>query len=1766
MLKPIHLNCWQIIKCCVVLMIGLVAYPSNVLLGAVPTSVQFNKKYGRVRDQFKGSEDKMIVHIQDAHCVYEAQRNIIGLVRDLYKNHNVRLVTVEGADSYFEAGEIASFPIKSAKEDVADYFMQKGRISGIEYLLIEKDLPLAVRGAENRDLYLENYNIFLKTLPGQNDALANVLKELKNGLENLKTFMLSDSLREIDSFVVSYNVGQVQFADYAVYLLEKISEKGISLEGYENFQVLSKARQMESSIDFAKINVELSGIIDILSEKIDRDVLTDLLNKNLFYKIGKIQPNVFFAFLKQVCDENKCDLTEYPDLQKYISYLELYDSIDDVAIVNESDMLLEKIESALYENASQKKLIELSSDFLILEKLLTLKASKKQLNYFRTNKEKFSETLFVDYLKEYAPVYQIAVNLNLNFDIISQRIQMADEFYDSAVKRNAALIENTIAEMDLEDTNVAILITGGFHTEGITEILKERGISYTVLSPIISEQPENTHYLSRLVGAPTEIEELFAANRLQIPLVLADPAIVEQVGRRQFIDAFKALLETHESSAMLGEALERQGERAEYTPLITFTDAFTLNGNNYLAFSFAGQKFYMVRGADGESLTEQFQPAQATVLRRAVQKIGNREFAFIDESTFLQKAQNSERRIIASQSGLDIYLESALATGDMKQLERIGSKDAMLLDTYLRKNFIVSDEDQLKPTLSYLLNSRASALVIQPKVGFANVFEPKTRDIFLNNSITRVEVFSNVTDISDADAAFLNNNIGGLIKNGALNLPSGQQVRAVVVDGTLRVFSVMTQGELSLRPQLVVDDDVLRALYPDYKPVALTSVAEALRQGTDIGYIDIDASGLTVSLYATDASGKRTLIDSVPINLESASKQITSTTIFDAIIALRQKANESNIALVGYGNPANGIAISFDSLDSLIANVQNNDLVRAYQSIFRFLSVAPSMKDITPAVLADEGITNAQGLADYFLRFFPETERQALEPVVTCICAAAADFHVKSDLQIGQGVFAKLTPEQKRLIFTRLIPLIDLRMKGALPSMHDGKPLYSLYSVAQAYKIFGLNSQPLFVPQAQLRGLLEALPSGETAIIRLVIDGAGHVISVEKTADQKFLVTDLIYESYLQDKGEKGRQKLLNIDTLLRLYAPSFSGQALVAQSQLATTSILDSFLASNDDVYALGIDDQLQAVAAMGTVVNIGNYIVNSSTRFSQEVRANVLDALSPVNAEASDVDRLLGEGPVSITADNQFVLQPQRLTEVLTVIQGEDPASAPNVLTGALYNLTLLESLKRIAETDDDDDILQYVLENLDVEISDSLYNAMREYYYYPTQVPDKKLVLEEFIAKFYTQRIFPDESSQFFQRSDVGRFTNAVEMALRNTDRGRMFVDAVGFEAPENQVDALLQLIKNIKALGIDVSHIEQAVTDPNNINVISDARRDAYIRNLLNYNLVLALKNIVPQGELRFTADEEAIIQQKIKEDIDFARRRSLAVEQVPSITAMNFDFFKTDAVNDILSQPNVIASWDLEQLRRIITERGGVANSRTFNIKNQIEEFGANPNNKFAIYSLEVPSNVIEKILALHGIGLDKVLVVGSDTFQSAIPAEGYEAGKADNFLSLPVILQNMLELKTELDLRDFTIIEENSAIAAIALSNKAIVIDMPEGLNPDDLQNAEGNLLRDQIEAGVSALDLAQMLGPDQKELPRDLIVTDVSGNPLIQRIYQDILQQKRAKNEPEEVTFGELVDKSPLKKFNTEDLRGLKVIRKIKVDQSFVDKLKAQRALDISA
>ncbi len=463
-------------------------------------SIRIPEEIGRVIEAYQGSSDKFIVHIQDAHAHYEAQKNIANILEELIKKYSVKLILVEGGNESNIYSPMRKLASRERRIEVAERQLRKGLMMGDEYLELTTDYPMAIQGIEDMELYKENIRVFSQVEQIKNEALS-YLQNLHSVTETLKRNIYSPELKTLERMREDYEKEQMGLVAYYEYL------GGLSpVQGYPNLSRLLEASRLEREIDFEKVDQERDALIDALMAKLSKEETDALVEKSVAYREKQISQKDYYEHLAFLADGNDVSLETYSNLDHYIRYVGLYDGIDHVALFKEGDQFEEKIRTGLLKTEEQKELASLDKRVKILLSLVEFKLSPDEYQFYTQNRISFITKNWLSWLSQKAVAYGVAVSVPTE-PVVDKHLSVLDHFYQVAQKREMAFVENAVKEMERRSVKTATVKTGGFHTPGLTHFLRERGISYVVISPRITEasNPELYHSVLQLTAQKLKV-------------------------------------------------------------------------------------------------------------------------------------------------------------------------------------------------------------------------------------------------------------------------------------------------------------------------------------------------------------------------------------------------------------------------------------------------------------------------------------------------------------------------------------------------------------------------------------------------------------------------------------------------------------------------------------------------------------------------------------------------------------------------------------------------------------------------------------------------------------------------------------------------------------------------------------------------------------------------------------------------------------------------------------------------------------------------------------------------------------------------------------------------------------------------------------------------------------------------------------------------------------------------------------------------------------
>lgn len=475
-----------------------------------PDKIVIPHDYGIVKAKYVAKDSRrLIIHIQDAHCNYEAQSNIIKILECLIKNDGLGLISVEGADGFIDTSWFKAFPDADIRKEVADYFMKKGEITGPEFLSITSDYPIKLFGAETRSYYIDNLNAFTSSYPLKEES-EKYFNQIKAVLNKLKKDIYSAQLMDLDTKIQDYESKKLSFTDYVKYLETLAVTHKVNLRQYENLFKLVSVLVYEKKINFNVVDKERAAIIDAITKKLDKEQLTELVNRSLEFKVSKISSVEYYDYLRNLALKYGISLAnDYPNLFNYIIYNSVYSRIENEKLFSDIKKFEEAVKEKLFVNDDQRTLDKLSRNINTLLGLVNIRLLNEDFEYYKAHRDEFAHEVFASFINKMVTKFGFAYELDQPSQAVSESMPKLEDFYAIAIKRDKALVDNTIQAMKKENAQVSVLVTGGFHSEGITRILEKQGVSYMVICPNITKDVE-TPYIKVLTNQRTPLEDILS--------------------------------------------------------------------------------------------------------------------------------------------------------------------------------------------------------------------------------------------------------------------------------------------------------------------------------------------------------------------------------------------------------------------------------------------------------------------------------------------------------------------------------------------------------------------------------------------------------------------------------------------------------------------------------------------------------------------------------------------------------------------------------------------------------------------------------------------------------------------------------------------------------------------------------------------------------------------------------------------------------------------------------------------------------------------------------------------------------------------------------------------------------------------------------------------------------------------------------------------------------------------------------------------------------
>ena len=432
------------------------------------------------------AHEPIIIHIQDAHANYEAQKHLAGILDYLIRAHGLTLILVEGGSRNDSLSYMRAYAPLEKRKQVAEEFLQSGKISGENYLDLTTDYGFTVYGIEKPELYDQNMEAFFSVEQVQAKALG-AMTGFRAAVESLKQQTYPEEVKGLELRELEVKEGRVPLAQHYQSLAEEAGKRKVAVADAEfpNLLRFLKASRLEKELNFKAVETERTRFLETLTGSLPKIEMDQLLKQSLELKQGLITPATFYGHLQSHLRPEQGK--EYPTLTQYISYLSLFEGIDHAALFNEVESLSGWVKDSYFKTKSQRKLAQAAKDVGVLEDLLELKLTPDSYDYYRTHKKEFRPDAWADDLRALGAEQKPPQIFALNPGPLNGAMPSMASFYEIARVRDEAMVENALKQIKEFNVPFAVLVAGGFHTPAFERLFKEQKVSYAVVAPKVGK-------------------------------------------------------------------------------------------------------------------------------------------------------------------------------------------------------------------------------------------------------------------------------------------------------------------------------------------------------------------------------------------------------------------------------------------------------------------------------------------------------------------------------------------------------------------------------------------------------------------------------------------------------------------------------------------------------------------------------------------------------------------------------------------------------------------------------------------------------------------------------------------------------------------------------------------------------------------------------------------------------------------------------------------------------------------------------------------------------------------------------------------------------------------------------------------------------------------------------------------------------------------------------------------------------------------------------
>ena len=476
--------------------------PLEVLLKD-PAQLDVPSEFASLKEVHKGTNGQLIIHIQDAHSNLSGQENLAKALDKIMEKYKVSLVLVEGGTRDDTLTSIKPLASPEVWKKVARQFLSEGKISGEEYLNLTSDHPMKIVGIEDKEAYIQSLKAYAGLAEKREETL-NYISKIRSATDKLKLKIYPHEFLRYEKGRGMRDEGR-DFEKSIDSLFELASGKD-DLSGFPDLQRLKVLREKENGIDFKLANLEQAALIEaIVKSGGENELSLDARNLNSEAQDPAMTSFCHFQKTFRIAKEKRIDLSTYPNYLAYGEYLKEFSNLDHDQVLEEIERLEDKLYISSLTTHDSRQIRCIDRYLKLIDTAHKIQMSAPEFDLFKVNEPDFATQKYLAYLNRQLTERNFFEDIVPYQTYLETGKQALGSFYESVAQRDHEFVKNTERILQEEKQQVAVLITGGYHTPHLKQLFKEKNISYAVLAPRVTCETDQKKY-EKILLEPLEKE------------------------------------------------------------------------------------------------------------------------------------------------------------------------------------------------------------------------------------------------------------------------------------------------------------------------------------------------------------------------------------------------------------------------------------------------------------------------------------------------------------------------------------------------------------------------------------------------------------------------------------------------------------------------------------------------------------------------------------------------------------------------------------------------------------------------------------------------------------------------------------------------------------------------------------------------------------------------------------------------------------------------------------------------------------------------------------------------------------------------------------------------------------------------------------------------------------------------------------------------------------------------------------------------------------